>query len=277
MTYSDKYIYDLPHLKGLTLAHPNVDASSPFSVDLLIGADHYWDVVEDQIVKGPGPTAAKSKIGYLLSGPVSNHRHSTSLNASILNGVTEHQQEEFDLERFWNLDAVGVRTNAEDNVPDFLQYYQDTSITMEDSRYSDKLPWRPDHPPLPWNEEITKQRTLSTVRKLATDPDKLRMYNNIILEQAHRGFIERVKDPSKTSGVCHYIPHHAVHKESATTPIRIVYDCSFKHSTNPSLNDCLQPGLPLLNDLNGILLRFRLHRYGLTTDIEKAFFESRRI
>ena len=54
-------------------------------------------------------------------------------------------------------------------------------------------------------------------------------------------------------------------------PLRIVYDCSFKSNQHPSLNDCLQPGPPLLNDLTGILLRFRLHQYGITADIEKAF------
>ena len=40
------------------------------------------------------------------------------------------------------------------------------------------------------------------------------------------------------------------------------------------MQDCcflLQPGPPLLNDLTGILLRFRLHLYAITTDTEKAF------
>ena len=74
-----------------------------------------------------------------------------------------------------------------------------------------------------------------------------------------------------TNGVCHYIPHHAVLKDSTTTPLRIVYDCSFKQGEQPSLNDCLQAGPPFLNDLTGILLRFRLHKYAITTDIETAF------
>ena len=80
-----------------------------------------------------------------------------------------------------------------------------------------------------------------------------------------------MNNPDTTNGVCHYIPHHAVLKDSATTPLRIVYDCSFKKGEQPSLNECLQPGPPLLNDLTGILLRFRLHKYAITTDIEKAF------
>ena len=98
-TYTGANVRDLPHLRGLTLAHVNVD-DSPFTVDILIGADHYWDVVGNKVIKGPGPTAAKSKTGYLLSGPLSKSNHSENLNSSILSVVTEHQQEEFDLERF---------------------------------------------------------------------------------------------------------------------------------------------------------------------------------
>ena len=59
-------------------------------VDTLAGADHYWDIVENEVIKGPGPTAAKSKIGYLLSGPLSNSNHSENCNTSNLNVVTEH-------------------------------------------------------------------------------------------------------------------------------------------------------------------------------------------
>ena len=269
-TYTGANVRDLPHLRGLTLAHVNVD-DSPFTVDILTGANHYWDVVGNEVIKGPGPTAAKSKIGYLLSGPLSKGNHSESLNSSILSVATEHQQEEFDLERFWRIESVGVLPNSSEDTPDFLKYYQDTSIMLEDGRYSARLPWRPEHPPLPSNAKITKQRTRSMVRRLAANPEKLHLYNDIIQEQQSRGFIEKVKDPDTTNEVCHYIPHHAVHKDSTTTPLRIVYDCSFKQGDQPSLNDCLQPGPPLLNDLTGILLRFRLHQYGITADIEKAF------
>ena len=61
-------------------------------------------------------------------------------------------------------------------------------------------------------------------------------------------------------------------KESTTTPIRIVYDCSCKQSPDaPSLNDCLHPGPPFLNDLCAILLHFRQHSFAFSADIEKAF------
>jgi hypothetical protein len=75
-----------------------------FHISLLIGADHYWDVVEDEIVRGPGPTAAKSRIGYLLSGPTTGSAvATTSLNATILKVIVSNEHESKALERFWNV------------------------------------------------------------------------------------------------------------------------------------------------------------------------------
>ena len=92
----------------------------------------------------------------------------------------------------------------------------------------------------------------------------------IIKEQEQRGFIERVNDDA-TNDV-HYLPHHPVKKDSLTTPIRIVYDCSCRGSgQSASLNNCLTAGPPFLNNLCAILLRFRIHAFALSTDIEKAF------
>ena len=67
-------------------------------------------------------------------------------------------------------------------------------------------------------------------RKLALSPPLLNKYSKILADQEHRGFIERVQliaNPTR----CHYILHHPVHKESSTTPIRIVYDCSRQQGT----------------------------------------------
>jgi len=61
----------LPHLWDLKLAHP-VGSAEKFHISLLIGVDHYWDIVGNYIVRGrdTGPSAMESKLGYLLSGPL---------------------------------------------------------------------------------------------------------------------------------------------------------------------------------------------------------------
>ena len=84
-------------------------------------------------------------------------------------------------------------------------------------------------------------------------------------------FIEKV-NPTDHPAKVHYLPHHPVKKESATTPIRIVYDCSSHRSKeHASLNDCLLVGPPFLNDLCSILLRFCKHTFAFATDIKKVF------
>ena len=108
------------------------------------------------------------------------------------------------------------------------------------------------------------------MNKLRRSPELLQLYDGIINEQEQRGFIKRVNDDA-TNDV-HYLPHHPVKKDLLTTPIRIVYDCSCRGSgQSASLNDCLTAGPPFLNNLCAILLRFRIHAFALSTDIEKAF------
>jgi len=49
--------------------HPTLDeASSDSSIDVLIGSDYYWDVVDGEIIRGTdGVVAVSSKFGWLLS------------------------------------------------------------------------------------------------------------------------------------------------------------------------------------------------------------------
>ena len=110
------------------------------------------------------------------------------------------------------------------------------------------------------------------VPHLARDLQKVKMCSGIIIEQEKRVFMERVTHPETTVGTCHYLPHHAVFKESATTPIRVMYECNCRQSQEHlSLNDSLLPVPPIINDLTAILPRFPRHKYGFATDIEKAF------
>ena len=92
----------LPYLRGLKLAHP-VTADDTFCISLLIGADKYWDIVNNRVVRGDGPTAVQSKIGYLLSGPFSTVTSDTATDY-IMNVVTS-PPDTHDLESFWKLES----------------------------------------------------------------------------------------------------------------------------------------------------------------------------
>ena len=67
------------------------------------------------------------------------------------------------------------------------------------------------------------------------------------------------------------MPHHAVFKKSATTPLRIVFNASSRPNEGRSLNDCLMTGPSLTAKLHEILVQFRQGKYAVTADISSAF------
>ena len=137
----------------------------------------------------------------------------------------------------------------------FLQEYLYNSVIHQpNGAYTVKFPWKTTHPPLPTNKSTCERRVRSLIRKLSKTPEILKIYNGIIEEQLRRGFIETVPE-SELAKTSHYIPHHAIHKDSATTPVRIVYDFSCREARHlASLNDCLETGPAFLNDLSIILI-----------------------
>ena len=48
----------LHYLQGLKLAH-TVCSGDKFEIAMLIGADYYWDIVQNKIIRGKGPTAVQ--------------------------------------------------------------------------------------------------------------------------------------------------------------------------------------------------------------------------
>ena len=154
-------ITQLPYLKGISLAHPVTEAAQ-FEISLLIGADHYWDIVEDHINRGSGPTAMKSKIGYLLSGPLS-HSENLITNDYVLNITTQQPEENCDLQQFWAIESTGTSSPTLDNNDrEYVQSYINSSITHQsDGSYIARFPWKEFHPPLPTNRTTCERRTCS--------------------------------------------------------------------------------------------------------------------
>ena len=57
-----------PALAGLTLADSPNDTSQ--CIDVLIGTDHYWELVGDELIRTDGLVPINSKLGWLISGPL---------------------------------------------------------------------------------------------------------------------------------------------------------------------------------------------------------------
>ena len=212
----------------------------------------------------------QSKLGYLLSGPIPPSENTGDLQ--IFHTATQAMDERSNISKFWDIESAYTLSQQSSPANSFLSSYLTSSIRCRpDGSYVVKFPWKANHSPLPSNRNICERRARSLARKLSHTPNLMRLYGDIIADQLNRGFVEQV-DESQIPEQCHFIPHHPVKKDSATTPVRIIYDCSCRQSPNqPSLNDCLQPGPPFINDLCELLIRFRTHKIGIVTDIEKVF------
>ena len=140
--------------------------------------------------------------------------------------------------------VLGVSFNEVSAEKDLLQCYISNCVTRDpDGAYVARFPWRSNPPSLPSNFAIAERRTCQMLKRLSKTPDLLFVYNNVITDQQTRGHVE----PPLGQFNVHYIPHHAVEKDSPTTPIRVVFDCSYRQSFGyPCLNDCLLIGSPCI-------------------------------
>jgi len=90
-------------------------------------------------------------------------------------------------------------------------------------------------------------------------------------EYEELGHMQPVKYQEGKS-TCYYLPHHPVFKEtSCTTKTGVVFDGGAKTSNGMSLNDILQVGATVQQDLYSIVLRFRTHQVCFTADIAKMY------
>ena len=270
-----------PELKGLKLADPS-HSSENLEVDIIIGNDYYGQLITGKIIKaGNEPLIAmESKFGWLLSGPI----HKANCSENYLNTLCQRvevmpvEDAKLDnlLTKFWEISKIPEENEKDEAIT--MKFQETIWFNEATGRYNVKLPWKlNENHQAPTNFILSKKRLNSLQNSLnKKDPGLMMKYNEQLLEQLRLGFIEKVNDLNQHEGILHYMPHFPVFKkDSATTKMRIAYaDASARMSTKAlSLNDCLHTGPNLMQDLTGILLKFRTHRITFTADIEKAFLQ----
>ncbi|KAL9977059.1 hypothetical protein ACROYT_G014423 [Oculina patagonica] len=269
-------------MDGFELADEPYDAEG--SIDMLIGCDYYWDFVTGETRRGDeGPIAVKSKLGWLLSGPVNGtlDRSYVSHSNFIIEGHDALFARNEDnvltntLKDFWETEAIGIKDLTQPETETDESFKID--VAWSGDRYEVKLPWKEDCLPLSFdNYLLCESRLRSLHHKLRKDPELLAEYDKIIQDQLSKGIIEKVPNEDsneKNAAQSHYLPHHAVvRKDRETTKVRIVYDGSAKSGKQEkSLNDCLETGPNHIPHVFNMLANFRKNPVGITADIEKAF------
>ena len=244
------------------------------SVDLLIGIDHAY--------MHTGPTkqvnhlvARKSPLGWVIFGsPPGDGMNVTTtvFHVKYANPVN--------LSDFWTTEAMGIVVDpciCDANKLSQLEREEkriiEESAKKEGNHWVTPYPWKRNPKKLPDNKEQAIKRLESTERRLLKNPVVAAAYNDKIIEMEKMNFSSKLteKEIQDYKGPVHYIPHHSVHRpDSTSTPLRIVFNSSSSYKGH-SLNDYWRKGPDLLNDLFGVVLRFRENEVAVSADISKMY------
>lgn len=256
------------------------DGSLGDRVDLLIGNDYYFSLLlPEKIEIQENLFMVNSKLGWILSGksaskPVNELEVVTYFQTSLEVGLNQPDLplHDVNLKELWELETIGIVDSPKENRDEEAIRHFNETTRFEDGRYQVSWPWTEYPPDLEPNFGLALGRLVGLMKRLETDT--LKSYDQLIREQMDMDIVEVVPDEetNSSSHPVHYLPHHFVEQKEKGT-LRIVYDASSKIKDKKSLNQCLYCGPLLLEDLTGILLKFRSHNIGICADVEKAFLQ----
>ncbi|XP_072379310.1 uncharacterized protein [Diabrotica undecimpunctata] len=252
--------------KNIILADPEFYKPGP--IDLLIGANLFWNLMQiGQIRLGSDqPVLQKTSFGWIISGNITENSNVSHCNLS-LNGDIQKQ-----LEKFWLLEECCVKPAISEEEASCEQHFiENTKRDVETGRFVVSIPFKTGTDELGDSEEQARRRFLSLERKLKHNSDLRKKYVDFMNEYKALGHMTKV-NKLNTNAIHYYLPHHGVlREESVTTKLRVVFDASAATSTGLSLNDLQMVGPTIQSSLLSILLRFRIHAFVITADIEKMY------
>lgn len=237
-------------------------------IDLLIGADTFWDLISEGQIRLPdGPFLQKTKLGWVVSGPIGHKAHNDRQIQCNFTQTLDTQ-----LRKFWELEELPrddktMRTTEELACED---HFVRTTTRNDEGRFIVSMPLKKSPDTLGETFSQAERRFLSLEKRLQRSTSYKQLYSDFIHEYEDLGHMTRI---TTTPNAPHYfMPHHGVFREhSTTTKLRVVFDASAASSSGTSLNDIQLVGAPIQGDLFAILLRFRQHRFVACADVAKMY------
>ncbi|XP_057687730.1 uncharacterized protein LOC130913275 [Corythoichthys intestinalis] len=250
------------------------------NIDLLIGTNaskvmEPWEIINSQ---GDGPYAVRTKVGWVLNGPLraGNDRRSSHVSSTITaNRISLVHIEEMMIQQYnHDFNETTLKEQPEMSREDikFMDIMHSSSV-LKDGHYYLDLPFRNANPIMPNNRSIAEQRLMSLKRKFGKNEVFREEYVAFLTDVIDQGYAEIVPEGQlrQEDGKQWYIPHHGVY-HPRKGKLRVVFDCGAMYK-GMSLNCQLLQGPDLTNSLIGVLLRFRQESVALMADIQAMFHQ----
>ena len=146
------------------------------------------------------------------------------------------------------------------------------NLHLKDGTWYVQYPWIKKPEELPNNYVSAMGMLKSTERKLNKNKELANIYQQQIDDMIQRGVARKLSkdEVDRYSGPVHYICYHMVSSESVSTPYRLVFNSSAKFHGHV-LNEYWAKGPDMINNLLGVLLRFRENPVAVAGDIKKMY------
>ncbi|XP_055308887.1 uncharacterized protein LOC129572810 [Sitodiplosis mosellana] len=153
------------------------------------------------------------------------------------------------------------------------EYYVKTTKRDDDGRLNVSMAFTTENGPcLGDSRKIALATLFQLEKKFAKNPEFHKQYVATINESIELGHLVLEKNPPIDS---HYIPHHAVFKNSTTTKLRQVYNASNKTANGKSLNEQLVVGKIDQSSIFELIMRWREPKIAVIADLEKMYKQIR--
>ncbi|XP_067209115.1 uncharacterized protein [Linepithema humile] len=198
-----------PHLDGLILADFN--CTTPGSIDVILGADVYSQIIEDGIVKGDArlPIAQRTKFGWIISGPT-NGEASRQCSQGYHTFIDRELHDL--LQRFWKLEEISSSTTMSLSIDDQAceQHYKRTHSREKQGRYIVRLPFKQPAKKLGNSRSKARQVITNLSKKFSTDPKYANAYSEFLEEYQRLNHMRLVPASQPEPELAYYLPHHGV-------------------------------------------------------------------
>jgi len=146
------------------------------------------------------------------------------------------------------------------------------NLRIEEERWYVSYPWKRSPTELPNNYSSAFGMLKSTEKRLSKNQELATKYQDQIDDMLARGVARKMPEEEiqEYTGPQYYIAHHEVLSGSESTPCRLVFNSSAKFNGHV-LNDYWAKGPDMLNNLLGVLLRFRENKIAISGDIKKMY------
>ena len=280
-----------------TIAEYLIYPKEDIDVGLLIGANCIRAIKPREIIPGDDdPYAKKTALGWGIVGRVTSNNSEVDSDICVNRIVT---REVFPAERLTQcnfvlrtqikevLNPVQINRMFELNFNEkeegralshddrlFMQKVNEGICQRPDGHYEIPLPLRDENVRFSNNKDLALSRLNKLKRRLQNDGKYSKDYTSFMKGLLENNHAERVpqEELHLDNGRVWYIPHHGVYHPRKPEKIRVGFDCSAEYK-GECLNRHLLQGPDLINNLVGVLCRFRKEQTAVMCDIDGMFHQ----